>query len=207
MRRSNTPKDVRRKLGRIFRDAISIRTAFRGGDKRPEQFESLIDGISTASKLISATRLERADSIGTCLRTIGTGLSICRTELNESTYQRYFDLIVSHTASPVGQIAAYAIWALGDIGIPPDQTREKLVLLVNEKPRFEPGKTGTCRGVAFRMLAKADITTAGEFRQTPACLEFIQQLTDNRNRISRESPDSHLIQEIDAELLPWTKSE
>ena len=173
------------------------------GNGQADQFALLSNHITAAGQLASATRLERADCIGSCLRAIGTGLSICKPDLQENTFQQYFDLIASHTTSPIAQIAAHAIWALGDVGIPPDETREKLISLLNEKPRFEPGKDGTCRGVAFRVLARIDINTAMTFKQTPACLEFVQRLIDYRNEILARCPEADRPLEIDTELLPW----
>ena len=203
MPKSSTPKHIKRKLGRISLDALKFRNALTSGSAQNEQFALLSKHVSAASQLASATRLERADCIGSCLRAIGTGLSVCKPDLEEDMFQQYFDLIVSHTTSPIAQLAAHAIWALGDVGIPPEETREKLILLVNEKPRFEPGKDGACRGVAFRVLARIDINTAMTLKHTPACLEFVQRLIDYRNQILARCPEANRPLEVDTELLPW----
>jgi len=71
-------------------------------------------------------------------------------------------------------VAGYSVQALGDLWIPPDSVRERLIELVhtNRRPDNPQDNTGTIRGEAYRVLSRRDRETAKQLLNTPARIEF-----------------------------------
>ena len=99
---------------------------------------------------------------------------------SNSFHREAEDWIVQSSVSENIEVAAMAIWALGDLGIPPLSVRDQLKQLIESAPRKGPGQPdhpNTCRAIAFRMLARIDRESAYRYIDSPACREFQEALS------------------------------
>lgn len=101
-----------------------------------------------------------------------------------------------HTA----EIRAVGIWGLGDLGIPPQCVVTQLVELATGQRLPDDSVVITCRGLAFRMLARVDQDTASKFVDTPACKEYLSATKKWRADLINKNPDNaERLLELDAE--------
>jgi len=101
-----------------------------------------------------------------------------------------------HTA----EIRTVGIWGLGDLGIPPQFVSSRLVELATEQTLPDEVDIITCRGIAFRMLARIDRDTASKLVDTPACNEYLSATKMWRADFIRKYPDNtERLFELDAE--------
>ena len=194
----------RRDISQLFWDAIHTRTLFRDGGGSNDDLLRIIQNITSLQAFPDVPRNMIAEPIGASLRTIGLGLHVSTFDQSCRLHTDCLHLISRFTQDQNVELAAFAIWALGDVGIPPIIVRDRLIELVKAPARSASGKTGTCRAVAFRMLARHDKDSANTFRDAPVFREFVQMLLDFRQHKSERYPDNKdLVNEIDAELEPW----
>ena len=75
-------------------------------------------------------------------------------------------------------VAAHSVIALGNLWVPPESVRTRLIELVNIQRRSdnELEHPGTIRGTAFRQLASRDRKTAQQLIDTPARREFQESI-------------------------------
>lgn len=71
------------------------------------------------------------------------------------------------------KIRMVGIWGLGDLGVPPDIVRTRLHELATEEKLSDDSDVITCRGMAFRMLARVDRCAASKLIETSACGEYL----------------------------------
>ena len=148
--------------------------------------------------------LQVIESIGQSLRTIGMALKTYFADANDALYKTCFDIISDYADAENVDLSSLAIWALGDVGVPPELVSTRLIELIDSPPKSSPDRTGTCRAVAFRMLARNDVDAAAAYRNHPAFDEFTQMLIDIRRRSLERYPDNKkLVTQVDSELAPW----
>lgn len=92
------------------------------------------------------------------------------------------------------------LWGLGDLGTPPESVLRRLIELIDGKLLDDEDETITCRGQAFRMLARVSRRAASERVDTPACFEYIEATKKWRaDWITKYPNNTKRLSEIDAE--------
>ena len=106
------------------------------------------------------------------LRATGFHVNSMGYDSNSYLHREALEWIIQSTVSDNIETAASAIWALGDLGIPPASVRERLELLIVSDARSNGDTPNTCRALALRMLARLDMETALHYIDSPASHEL-----------------------------------
>lgn len=111
------------------------------------------------------------------------------------------------TRFATAKIRGIGVWGLGDLGSPPECVSNRLTDLVMEQRLHDDYEVITCRGIAFRMLARVDRPAASRFVDTPACKEYLSATRKWRADLVQRYPHStNRLAELDAESAWLQKS-
>ncbi|WP_430451002.1 hypothetical protein [Rhodopirellula europaea] len=143
--------------------------------------------------LLSAVR-----SIGCVIHSIGF-------DPTDDLHVEFVDWTIALTHCSDNELRAIGIWTLGDLEIPPESVRERLIELVGSDRYGNDHEQTTCRSIAFRMLARVSQKSAAEFVGTEACNEYLQSM-DLWLRRNAERPNGHYDHgpELEAEVA-WLR--
>jgi hypothetical protein len=126
-------------------------------------------------------------------RTLGTICNAVGFDAADAIHVAIKDWLIQLAMNGHAEIAGTAIYGLGDLGVPPVEVRDKLEDLVQGERRPDDFDIITCRGTAFRMLAKSDRDTASRYSGFPACDEYLFAV---RNWLESRPVDHALLGEI-----------
>ncbi len=94
----------------------------------------------------------------------------------DAFHAKVLEWLIDLTFSPHIEIAANGLYGLGDLRPLPGSAIERLTNLVSSERRTDDTGIITCRGIAFRLLAKADHELARPFVESPACAEYLHAM-------------------------------
>lgn len=138
--------------------------------------------------LISGTR-----AISQILRAVGYNSS-------DHLHRDVFTWIDGLARFRTAKVRSIGIWGLGDLGVPPQCVSYRLIVLASGQRLEDDSKIITCRGMAFRMLARIDRRAASKLVDTPACLEYLSATKKWRADLVQKYPDNtDRLAELDAE--------
>ncbi|QDV70856.1 hypothetical protein Poly24_45890 [Rosistilla carotiformis] len=110
-------------------------------------------------------------------RSTGTILNAAGFDHDDQLHVRGCRWINSVTDCDDIDIAAIGIWAIGDLGTPPQSTVDRLLNCVQHDDRFDPSGLHSLRSIAFRMLARVDRALASNLTDTLACNEYASAMS------------------------------
>ena len=138
--------------------------------------------------LLSGTR-----AIAQIIRAVGFDDTL---QLHRDVFAWIDGLVRCQTA----KIRGTGIWGLGDLGVPPDCVPERLVELTTGDRLPDDFANISCRGMAFRMLARIDRDLASRYVDTQACNEYLAAAKGWRAELISKNPDNKdRLAEFDAE--------
>lgn len=94
----------------------------------------------------------------------------------EPLHREVLDWLANISESQSSYVAASATWAIGDLQAPPGKVVSQLEKLIASERRPDENRAITCRGIAFRILARLDRARASRFVDTPACKEYLNAI-------------------------------
>ncbi len=97
-------------------------------------------------------------------------------ECADTLHENVLQWIISLSTSRHIGIAGTSIHALSTLGVPPQETRTTLEHLIQSARRADDYALVTCRGTAFRCLAKIDRQFVKPYLDTPACRDHVELL-------------------------------
>jgi hypothetical protein len=149
---------------------------------------------------LTQTELSKIEEnlVGCGARTLAAIVNGVGYDESDPLHHAVADWLLHLTNNQHVQIAAYSIYAIGDLGIPPEAIRCRLEELINTDLRADDHGVITCRAIAFRCLAGINRALARPYVDSHACAEFISAI----DHWSTQYPDNirrrnELIDEID----------
>ena len=123
-------------------------------------------------------KLDQADYgfLLSAARSIGCVIHSTGFDPSDDLHVEFVDWTLSLTHRSDNELRAIGVWTLGDVGIPPESVRRRLVDLVGSGRLSNDHEVTTCRSIAFRMLARVSQKSAEEFVGTEACNEYLQSM-------------------------------
>jgi len=100
-------------------------------------------------------------------------------------------------------VAGYSVRALGCLWVPPDSIRERLLELVhaNRRPDNPKDNLGSIRGLAYRMLSQRDRAAAKQLIDTPARVDFQNQINAELEMYRVKYPNNENVpRDLEAEI-------
>ncbi|WP_182871495.1 hypothetical protein [Stieleria mannarensis] len=124
------------------------------------------------------------------VRSIGCVINSIDFDARDELHTEFVDWAIALTYSADNELRAIGIWTLGDLGVPPECVRERLIDLVGSERYANDHDHTTSRSIAFRMLARVSRETAAKFIGTEACKEYLQSMNFWLRR-NAERPTGH----------------
>jgi len=118
------------------------------------------------------TKIEQ-NLVGCGARSLGTIVNAVGFNNADELHAEILNWLLQLTSCNHVQIAAYGIYGIGDLGIPPEAIRHRLEELIRGERRDDDHDVITCRAIAFRCLATNNRDFAQPFVELPACAEFL----------------------------------
>ena len=106
-------------------------------------------------------------------------------------------------------IAGHSVNALGDLWIPPDSIRERLIQLVHTqcRPENQDKYPSTIRALAYRMLSLRDRDTARQLIDMPARKEFQNLIAHLLDEYRIKYPNNEKVPHNLRDEVEWLKDE